>query len=532
VVQREVYFYTQMMQLKTGPEFLWKLTWSLFAAFFFILIRGYTFNGGDQEEHLPYVYKLLNASLYPGDYLVPYQTENFTVRFYYAWTVALISKIIPVHITVLMLHVFSLTVFAWMTGTLAYRISINKAAFVASPLITMAFFNTWTTGGNSILDAQFTCTIPAMSLAACAFYAAYCKRYYQMALFAGLACLFQVLTGLQAFIILVLTSRLTYKPSFPKKVIFKTILIFLVASGPMLLPVLYRQFVLTAENPELYHFILFEFRNAHHYLPSEFPFTDYLRSIALLVIAFLLLEIGLFRDFRSFFKNASGVIIVFALLYFIAFEVFGWNSIGKIQWFKTTVWLTWMSGIIIISFIAHSAIVKKSWNRIRLYGLAIPLASMLMMILMMVNAGSIHSRLASRYQFRAEPVTDLQKMHWWIRQHTPPDAMILIPPNDDRYLCEAQRGTPVAWKGIIHESWFMIPWYRDFTSVYGKLSPGQNIPAKAATTYRNRPDHLIRPARQAGFRLLDLSMPGPQPAEERVVHREGQYVLLRFTGGN
>ena len=37
----------------------------------FIAVYGYQFNNGDQEEHLPYVYKLLDSSLYPNDYLIP-----------------------------------------------------------------------------------------------------------------------------------------------------------------------------------------------------------------------------------------------------------------------------------------------------------------------------------------------------------------------------------------------------------------------------------------------------------------------------
>ena len=516
------------MQLKPGPGFLWKVSWSVFAAVFFILFRGYTFNSGDQEEHLPYVYHILNPSLYPDDYLVPYQAANFTVRFYYAWIVAAFSVILSVPYAVLLLQLASLVIFAWFTGSLAWKISRNQIAFVAVPILTMSVFNAWTTGGNAILDPQFTCTVPAMALGAAAVYSAYHRRYKWMALLAGASCLFQVLTGLQLFIILLAAVKFNERNRYGWNQIITACLFFLIASGPMLFPVMYRQFILPVENPALYHFVLFEFRNAHHYLPSQFPLADYIKTIFLFVSALLILEIGLFQDFKRFFKGVALAVIAIAIFYFIAFEVAGWNAIGKLQWFKSTVWLSWLSVLVIISFLTHSRIILRFRSGIDTYGKALPVAGIVLMILLMLNAENISPEFSRRYQFTGKAATDLQKMHLWIRENTPPETLVLIPPDDDSYLCEAQRGTPVAWKGIIHESWFLVPWYADFVSVYGEIPPGPDVPGRAAVSYRNRPDSLIMPSRKAGFRLIDLSVPGPPPDSTEVIHREGSLVLLHF----
>ena len=60
-----------------------RLLVSVLFATIFILVHGYQFNNGDQEEHLPYVYKLIDSNLYQNDYLVPLQTSQFSIRFYF-----------------------------------------------------------------------------------------------------------------------------------------------------------------------------------------------------------------------------------------------------------------------------------------------------------------------------------------------------------------------------------------------------------------------------------------------------------------
>ncbi|MBK7964425.1 MAG: hypothetical protein IPK10_03340 [Bacteroidetes bacterium] len=61
-----------------------RLLLAVLFATLFILVHGYQFNNGDQEEHLPYVYKLIDSNLYQNDYLVPVQFSQFSIRTYFA----------------------------------------------------------------------------------------------------------------------------------------------------------------------------------------------------------------------------------------------------------------------------------------------------------------------------------------------------------------------------------------------------------------------------------------------------------------
>ena len=49
-----------------------------------------------RPEHLPYVYQLIDSNLYQNDYLVPLQTTQFTVRYYFAQLIRVGSYLLPI----------------------------------------------------------------------------------------------------------------------------------------------------------------------------------------------------------------------------------------------------------------------------------------------------------------------------------------------------------------------------------------------------------------------------------------------------
>ncbi len=506
-----------------------RLAWSALIALLFILVKGYSFNGGDQEEHLPFVYKLLDPQLYPSDYLVPFQVSYFTVRYFYAHLIAFCTNWFPVSGVVLFLHFTLLMIFTASTGALAARIARSELAFVLAPSLALLIFNDWTTGGNSIMDYQLTSSVFAMAFGAVGARMAYLRKFNPMAFFAGLAALFQVLIGLQLFLILLVLVAGINRRAFPLKDASKSVAVFLLTASPMLLPV-FRQQLFSEFNydHDLYNFILFEFRNAHHYIPSAFPNGDYIRTILISGGASLILLLGFFNEFRRYFFWLAGVVIAGAAVYYLGFEVLGYAAIGKLQWFKSTAWLSWAASIVLAAYLTSFRFAFKAESILTTYGTALPLAIMLP-VLLFVNSGDfIHPKVAQRYQFSGKPVTDLQKMHVWIRENTAVEKTFVIPPDDDRFLCEAQRSVPVAWKGIIHEPWFLIPWYRSFKMVYGNAPLDAVMPEYAVAVYRSRPDSLIQLLVKPDFRLMDLSIPGPALPDSQVVHREGNMVLLRF----
>lgn len=515
-----------MMQGKVPKSTISRLCWTILSVLFFILVNGYYVNCGDQEEHLPYVYKLLHPQLYQGDYLVPYQITHFTVRYFFAHLIAFFGKWFEVTDVVLFFYCLCLGVFSYITGKLAVKISRNESAFVVAQIFALTLFNNWTTGGNSIMDVQLTCTVFAATFGALSFYSGFRHRHWMMALFAGLASLFQVLVGLQVFLIVMFVMIGYDKTVFRLKNLVVTVGIYFLTAAPMLLPIFYHQFLSKQlYDFRLYDYILFDFRNAHHYIPAAFPLKDYLKISLIFLTAISILALGFYKEFRKFYSWMSLIIISGALIYAVVFGYYGVAAVGKLQWFKSTVWLSWASAIVISARICSFKMIDSIWNRFSAQGSLVALFFILVCSGFMLIGRNMHPSLAHRYNFNGDPISDYQKMHVYIRNNTPVDCCVLSTPDDDGFLCEAQRPTPVAWKGIIHEPWFMMNWYTEFRTAYGN---GNSL-SEATLNYRLIPDSLINLRIKPDLRVVDLSVKGPEIADSLILHREGNLVLLRFS---
>ena len=138
-----------------------------------------------------------------------------------------------------------------------------------------------------------------------------------------------------------------------------------------------------------------------------------------------------------------------------------------------------------------------------------------------------------RYQIGNYPKSDLSKMHFWIAANTPKECVILPLPDDDSFLCEAQRSIPVGYKAIIHEPFFLLPWYKNFYSIYGVgLLPGninQHVIERAKLLYSSRPDSVIDSPININFRIWDASLTSRNMIHEKIIiHQEGKYLLCKF----
>ena len=61
--------------------------YSIVIATAYIFYHGYSYPGGDQEEHLPLVIKMFDPALYQHDYYVSMETLTFSIRQYYVFVV-------------------------------------------------------------------------------------------------------------------------------------------------------------------------------------------------------------------------------------------------------------------------------------------------------------------------------------------------------------------------------------------------------------------------------------------------------------
>ena len=177
---------------KSGKYWLW----SFFVAVVFIAVHGYLFNSSDQEEHLPQVYKLHDATLYKGDYVVESLLSNFSIRFFYVRVVYVFSLLVPVSVTCFVLHLLLITVTAFFIIRTAQLFLVSSSASVAVALLSLIVMNNVTVGGNGVEDNLLTCTVFANAGCMGAWFYFFKKNYVTAFALAGVASLFQLLIGL------------------------------------------------------------------------------------------------------------------------------------------------------------------------------------------------------------------------------------------------------------------------------------------------------------------------------------------------
>jgi len=507
--------------------------WTVFLSFLFIAIYGYTFNCGDQEEHLPYVYKLLNHNLYTNDYIVPLQVSNFSIRFYFAWLLYGFGSFVSMPILVCCIYISCLGVFIYFLGRIAEVGSNWKYSFIIGPFISLLLLNTFTIGGNTLFDNQLTCSCFASALSAVALYNCILNRNLIAAAFAGLASLFQLLIGMHTAMIIIVIILFS-KNGNRLKMIIHFSLIYLIFSSAMLIPILLRQSEsLPINELDLYNSILFNFRNAHHYIPSCFPLKDYIKTFFCWLIIF---SSALF--YKSKWNKLIIIIMAFVifgcLAYTIGFESFGIASIGKLQLFKITGWVT-ILGAIPLTFFLSTIIRIRTFVDIFITSLqkvVWPLSFAVFILLMNTSFISL-SKLNGRYQMGNYNKSTLTKLHEWIAVNTNIESVILPLPNDDSFLCEAQRSIPVGYKAIIHEPFFLLPWYDHFYSIYGvRLIPyqkEQQVLERAMKIYPTRPDSSVISTIKIDYRIWDLSQTSKlMLARKTIIFQEGNYIITKF----
>lgn len=229
------------------------------------------------------MYRLIDASLYQSDYIVPIQTSQFTVRFYFAYLIYYLSKLFTVEYAVLLVHFLSLMTINWAATSMAFRRSGSTWTLVLTPFFIL-LLNNLPVGGNALLDIQLTCSMPAIALGLAGLNQFDAGRINTGFLLAGLAACFQVLIGLHLGLLLLLCSIVLMKTLSLRKSL-SGFLLFLLASSPMLLPIMIRQFDNSIRyDEEAYFNILFLFRNAHHYSPQCFDLNKIILSVFVILV--------------------------------------------------------------------------------------------------------------------------------------------------------------------------------------------------------------------------------------------------------
>jgi len=516
------------------------LFYSFFLSLLFLFYKGYTFNSWDQAECLPQVYQLLDPSLYSTDFFMQEYHKAFTVRFYFVYFIYALSYISSVPVVCFALTVLSLFLSIYFLIKITRHFSDNWLAALLSPLFAFFLFFNFTVGGNQI---QSNSMIPGTLSAVFALAGIHLfleKKINRSFIVLGIGTLFQPLVTLQVFLVLLCLVIFDLKNNGFKKSVL-AVVSYLIPASFMLAPIVYRQFFQHEEYDEtLYYEVLYRFRNHLHYLPSLFPVKDYLKFFALVIAGVAAVRFTEIRN-GKFIYFFSGIILFGMLLYWLLLEVAGISSIGKLQWFKSTVWVNAMACIGLAVFIGEFFTAETQRRKglvtdfllasLRLCGkpLVLILASVFLLFVLLNSKMLPLEKLQSRYQIGNYKKSDLTLLHEWMEQNLPKDAVILCSTENTSLICEAKRSQVVQYQAIIHEPFYMLRWYERFKDIYGvsiENADRKDIRKQAAELY------LLRNYKNAkypiDYRIDDTATCKYVSELGRVVHQSGNYILTEY----
>lgn len=504
---------------------------SFFVMSLYILLNGYDFNTGDQAEHLPQVYQMFDPSLYPSDFFLSNYHHTFTVRYFWVQIVFFISHLFSIRLTCLILYFVCIyfTVLAWTKIIELFKpeedkMGSNKAYVFIALLLIFIIANSFTLGGNYLLGKIFIGSTISELFASWGVYLFFKNKYIASAIFFALSVWFQALVGLQLFLvfagILFFTSDFNdTKTSITRLITFS--FVFSIFSLPLLGPLLYAQKINNIGlDSQLFYDLLYYKRAPWHYVPSTFPTRDYFTFLGLLLFAL----IALFGIKRS--KMKTQILWLFAIIlsvctfYFVAFQTHHFMWIGKLQWFKTTIWVNVFACIFIARFVsAYLPSFEFKWFDKLL------LASSIAILVFMFYSDAYTD--SPKYAFlNNTPKTDIQKMHAFIHENTPKDARFLIPIDNESFTSEAKRSAVASFKAVVHEPYFFVKWKKVLEQFY-QVDFNSNASPKmqAIENYRHHYDTIQFV--NYDYRLDNIRESSIVPQLKNRVKTIGDWILTR-----
>ncbi len=431
-------------------KYLIILTISL--AYFFY--NGYMFNTGDHAEHLPQIYQKLNPQLFPNDFFLNYYNQTFTVRYYFVHLVYFFSLVFGVKASCFIIYLCCL--YASIAGLFElanhfYNHQLKSWLLVIAYLF---FFRNFTIGGNYFQDDMLVGSSLAEAFCVWAFVFSFQKKYLLSGLLCGLGALFQPLIGLQVAGIIGIILLVNLFVVKQNNILFKNVLTyafaFITIALFIFIPVFLTQISSSQSNQFEANKILFEYRGALHYLPQLFPLVEYVYTSFFVIISLIGLYYFTIKD-KHIFITILSVIIGICILFAVILYFNPTNNLGKIQWFKTTVWLGLFCSILCVKLIPNKLLKTGSYLSI-------------LTILTFLIFNFLILKEPNNIQLNNQSIST--QTHEWIKYNTPINALFLAPPNDYSFNCEAQRSTLANYKAIVHETNYLLSWKQSMEKYY------------------------------------------------------------------
>ncbi len=505
---------------------------------------GYEFGVRDQDETVPFVLHRLDPTLFAQDWFVQSQERGFGVRTWFVELMTMLSRILPVWVAFLAVHVASLAGIAIAVYSIGVAITKDRLAGVLTALVAVVFTADWTWGSNDLLYRLLVPSMPAWVLALWGLHAFLRRRFAWSGALAGLACLMQALIGLQMAIVVGFAMAARYiRPAageVPRTLrpLLAFGLSFAVAGAAGLAPLVLQQFhgvAATAHDGSTAFRILTELRAAHHYQVSAATSWEFgIIALGGMVAWWLLRR----RKAIAAPADIGRLLAAVALLVVLASVTarFGLAPmIVKLQFFKTTV----IAKVVLCAMfcgLGPAFIPARHWNRaagvLRYARWILILVAVGSTVAIVIAVRSGHPPAAwQRTVGRIESPT--ARMERWVRDHTPKDAVFAVYPSCSSFRSIAERAVVVNFQAIPYRNEEIVDWFERLTTL-----SGLPVPSRIGAGFREELDqhfasgdaaHFRREAVRYGFTYLLRGAPLPDPQDAfELVHAENEMLLYRL----
>jgi hypothetical protein len=439
---------------------------------------GYQFGRSDQAEVLPYALYLHDHSLYPKDnFIQDVKNEVPNERYVFSLILSLFADHMEAACFILEL-IFTLILLWGMFHFARLFIKNDLLCWLAVMVLMLVKFDI-TLGGNTIWYSYFIPSMPAKAIAIWGLIFFFRDKWTSAFVLFSASAFLQPLVGLQLAIICITVlfielfvdkKPLRINHIFPR-------LFFELTAGVYIFLIFWNSFnssVTKAEHKQFFN-IEFAYRGAHHYMPSSFPWQNYIWLVPLFLFAFFYYR-KISRTMWLFFLFD----FLLLLLYTIGVQWLHFGYVAALQWFKTTVWLKYFSVIAIMILLDKNIPFLKKTSIKNIYYSVIYIVAVLALVLIIWFPEK--NPWGFNFDFGQQKTTDpLIACSIKAKELTPQNALFIQPLNSSEFKYYSQRSSYVDFKANVRAPRQVINWFARLQELYG-LKAIPNYPDKQILT--------------------------------------------------
>ncbi len=423
----------------------------------------YTWGWGDQDEFIPYLLHLLDREVLGADWYVQTQATQIGVRTYFV--ILLRGLSVPTSPPIAVAILFAICWVGIATGIVRLVESAGGARLAAAVAVigALCFTPKWTLGGNDLVYSMLVPEMLAWALAIPALIQSGRGRFVVAGILLGVASWFQLLAGVLTAGMLSLALLLPKPTVAAARNAGVLALTAFVVAWPVLVPVGLQQFVagamLGADREPLD--ILTRVRAPHHYIPSAFPLSAWIRfgllvSAAALSLAWL--RSGGQRTLRYPIDRLLGAALLMCIGAWLFTEVIPVGLVIKMQVFKITV-LAKLLMMISIALAIERLIgqpVSKAYAQARTTMVGV-------LATLVVLAGLwLWNRAQPGNWHESAGIAHLES---WASRSTSAGAVFAVPPSISSFRTNARRAIVVNYAAFPFDPNDILEWYRRLEAV-------------------------------------------------------------------